>query len=223
MPKQTWKEATLTQIKEYTTEFDTNVFLVSQLGITRMEKILKDTRSRTKNPDGLLLKTVKELADFKIVRYRPDLEPISYEYIPDNDNEQLIFKEKRSIGHIRITKCLDRLGIQYEEEKTFKDMVHKSFLRIDIYFEWCSQKVAVEYDGVQHQKAVDVWGGDAALATGQQRDAIKTQYCIDNDILLFRISHNVKNIEDYFYNCMLKVILLVLFFYAQSLSFSSRS
>ncbi|KKL15105.1 hypothetical protein LCGC14_2508960, partial [marine sediment metagenome] len=114
MPKLTWKEATLNHIKAFLASNDNpvetsnlNIFRVKQLTTTRLEQIVLDTRSRSKNPGWTLDNTLRELRNLKIVRY---VDPGVYEFIPNSDNEELIYKEKRSIGHIRITKCLDRLS-----------------------------------------------------------------------------------------------------------------
>nr|QBK87652.1 MAG: restriction endonuclease [Marseillevirus LCMAC201] len=129
-----------------------------------------------------------------------------YEFIPNSDNEPLIYKDKRSIGHIRIVKCLDRLSIKYEEEKTFQDLKHISYLRFDIYFVLLGRKLAIEYDGIQHQKAVEGWGGEKGLKTGQTRDVVKDMYCTDNSITLLRVPHDVKDIEQYVTNFVCGII-----------------
>lgn len=194
MPKLTWKEATLNYIKELVEKNDTTTFSLQELADYRLGAITIDVRSRSKNPKPLLSKTLKELCDFKILRTTD--EPNVYKYIPNHDNEELIYKEKRSIGHIRVVKCLSRLGIKYEEEKTFSDMKHKSYLRLDVYFEFCGHRAAIEYDGIQHQKEIECWGGSEGLTDTQKRDWEKTSYCYDNHILLLRITHDTKDIEE---------------------------
>nr|QBK87665.1 MAG: restriction endonuclease [Marseillevirus LCMAC202] len=210
MPKLTWKEATLNHIKAFLASNDNpvetsnlNIFRVKQLTTTRLEQIVLDTRSRSKNPGWTLDNTLRELRNLKIVRY---VDPGVYEFIPNSDNEELIYKDKRSIGHIRITKCLDRLSIKYEEEKTFHDLKHISFLRFDIYFVLLERKLAIEYDGIQHQKAVDIWGGEECLENGQNRDLVKNAYCTRNGITLLRVSHDIKDIEQYVIDFVCRIV-----------------
>ena len=55
--------------------------------------------------------------------------------------------------------------------------------------------MCIEYDGEQHFKAVDHFGGQEGLRIRQLHDKIKTEYCKDNNILLLRIKYD-ENIED---------------------------
>ena len=196
MPK-TWKEATVYHIKEMTLTNDTNIFTFKEFSETKISAIMIDTQTNTKYPHRTLDKILRDLRDFKILLHRTDIGPRVYEYIPNNDNEELIFKEKRSIGHIRVTKCLDKLKIKYEEEKTFSDLKYKSYLKFDIYFKLFKQKFAIEYDGAQHSKTIDVWGGNKSLLKNKHRDTIKNSYCKKRRIHLLRISHDIKDIELY--------------------------
>lgn len=200
--KLTWKEATLNHIKVHvmttTDPFDRNnrnVFSIKDISQTKLHIIMDETKSRSKMPERNLDKTLRELNDLNILKHRGEIGARIYEYIPNHHNEELVYKDKRSIGHIRITKTLEHLGIPYEEEKTFKDLKHKSFLRFDIYFKFLFEKIAIEYDGSQHEKAVEIWGGDKALQNSQYRDDIKTQYCKKKGILLFRITPDTKDVE----------------------------
>ena len=47
----------------------------------------------------------------------------------------------------------------------------------------------IEYDGEQHVKAIDAWGGTKGLNRRQFLDRLKTNYCGDNNINLLRIPH----------------------------------
>ena len=50
-------------------------------------------------------------------------------------------------------------------------------------------KTLLEYDGLQHFKASDFFGGEKALTLTQYHDAIKNQYCEDHKIPLIRIPY----------------------------------
>lgn len=50
----------------------------------------------------------------------------------------------------------------------------------------------IEYDGYQHFKPVDYFGGNDALIEIKRKDEIKNKYCRDNDILLLRIPYTKK-------------------------------
>lgn len=56
---------------------------------------------------------------------------------------------------------------------------------------------AIEGDGIQHDKPIDIFGGLEKFKTQVKRDHIKNQYCKDNGIRLIRISHRLfsRNID----------------------------
>lgn len=201
MKKLTWKESVLNHIKDIIHP-DNPLFTFKDLATCRLKSILHDTGSRTKYPERTLDGVLRELRDFKVLIAREDIGNRTYQYIPNNDTEELIYKERRSIGHIRTIKCLDRFRIKYQEEKTFEDLKHKSYLRFDIYFTFLKRKFAIEYDGIQHSQAVNEWGGESALAESRHRDKLKNDYCLNNDITLLRITHEHDiEIETYSFLC----------------------
>ena len=54
----------------------------------------------------------------------------------------------------------------------------------------------IEYDGEQHFRPVDYFGGEKTLSDIIFRDEIKNKYCINNKIYLLRIqSKDFKNIK----------------------------
>ncbi|MFJ7665281.1 endonuclease domain-containing protein [Lysinibacillus sp. NPDC097162] len=56
--------------------------------------------------------------------------------------------------------------------------------------------IAIEYDGEQHFKSVEIFGGEIGLAETQSRDRIKNKYCADNGIPLIRIPYwDYENID----------------------------
>ncbi len=91
-----------------------------------------------------------------------------------------------SKGEARIQEYLEENNIDYiKEAKLFKNY------RFDFFIE--EYNLAIEFDGIQHYEAVPFFGGEEAFLKTQERDYIKNQYCIDNNINSLRISY--KNIE----------------------------
>ena len=98
-----------------------------------------------------------------------------------------------SKGETKVINFLNTNNIKYELQKTFNDCVFKNKLRFDFYlpiFNTC-----IEFDGIQHFKSIEYFGGEEELYTIQQRDKIKNEYCNKNDISLLRIKYN-ENIEN---------------------------
>lgn len=95
-----------------------------------------------------------------------------------------------SKGEFTIAEFLERFDIPYEKEKSFADCVYKKALKFDFaIYKRDSLACLVEYDGEQHFRAVEHFGGERALIKTQRRDHIKSRYCADNGIPLIRISY----------------------------------
>ncbi|GAB3263570.1 hypothetical protein GCM10027425_28080 [Alteromonas gracilis] len=60
-------------------------------------------------------------------------------------------------------------------------------LEVDIYLP--AARVAFEYQGQQHYKAIPAWGGQEALEKLQQRDARKRVLCQDQGVSLIEVAH----------------------------------
>ncbi len=63
-------------------------------------------------------------------------------------------------------------------------------MRFDFYLP--EYDILIEYDGIQHVKPFDIWGGEEGLKLRQYRDKLKTQYAIQKDIPLIRINHTIR-------------------------------
>lgn len=117
-----------------------------------------------------------------------------FEQTPDNHlNGQGCSKCKRSKGEEVIEKILIDNNIKYTTQKRFKDCIDKRQLPFDFYLP--DYNMCIEFDGEQHFKVVEYFGGEKGYEDRQRRDKIKTNYCKENNIFLLRISHN-ENIEN---------------------------
>lgn len=106
----------------------------------------------------------------------------------------------QSIGERRISIYLDRHNVKYKTQHTFDDCRYKKCLPFDFYL--TDYNVCVEYDGEQHFKVVNHFGGENGLLERQRNDLIKTNYCLSSNINLLRIRYdqNVEEVLDAFFN-----------------------
>lgn len=95
----------------------------------------------------------------------------------------------KSRGEAETMKWLDSNGYEYMYQKTFADCRKEKPLPFDFYIP--SAKMAIEYDGEQHFKPIDYFGGDKEFTKRINYDKIKNQYCDDNDIFLVRIPYTI--------------------------------
>ena len=77
------------------------------------------------------------------------------------------------------------------KEYAFDDCRNIYPLRFDFYIP--SINTCIEYDGEQHYRPVEYFGGEEAFKQRIINDNIKTQYCKDNNIRLVRISSKSKD------------------------------
>ncbi len=95
-----------------------------------------------------------------------------------------------SKGEEYIRKWLNSQHINNVEQKRFDDCRDKRSLPFDFYLP--TYNLIIEYDGRQHFEQVESWSGEHGLEERQRHDAIKNQYCKNNNINLLRIPYTVK-------------------------------
>ena len=100
---------------------------------------------------------------------------------------------KVSLGERDISIYLTRNNIKYIQQYKFDDCYNKRPLSFDFYLP--DYNMCIEYDGEQHYKPIEWFGGKEKLEYIKHRDKIKNKYCHDNNILLLRIRYD-ENIED---------------------------
>jgi hypothetical protein len=90
-----------------------------------------------------------------------------------------------------IENYLKELNVDYEKQKRFEDCRYCYSLPFDfaIYNNDKTLRCLIEFDGQQHFKSVDFFGGDDGFEKIKIRDDIKNQYCKDNNIPLLRLNY----------------------------------
>jgi len=93
-----------------------------------------------------------------------------------------------SKGEKIISEFLISNNISFESQYKFDECKNIRKLPFDFYL--YDNKICIEYDGIQHYKPIDVFGGEVEFQKTIFRDSIKNKFCEDNNILLFRISYD---------------------------------
>lgn len=96
---------------------------------------------------------------------------------------------KQSKGELLIAGVLTKLGIDFETQKTFPDCTFKRELPYDFYIE--EYRVLIEFDGEQHYKPIEFFGGKTAFEYQKIRDNIKNDFAKKNGFTLLRIRGNM--------------------------------
>ena len=113
-----------------------------------------------------------------------------FEKRPDKivKNLKCPFCETSSIGEAKIIRILSFNKIKYKKEITFAGCVYEKRLRFDFGLYSNTELVClIEFQGEQHYKSVDFFGGDEEFERRQIRDSIKKNYCKDHRIPLREI------------------------------------
>lgn len=100
-----------------------------------------------------------------------------------------------SIGEKKVESYLRDNKINFSKNKKFDDCKNKVKLRFDFYL--YDINTIIEFDGIQHFKPIEYFGGQVKLEYTIQNDNIKNNYCLKNGIKLIRISYlDIKKIKD---------------------------
>lgn len=91
----------------------------------------------------------------------------------------------QSSGEVKIREILDEYSFKYEQEKTLPYLEYKMPLYFDFYLP--EQNIAIEFQGPQHFKAIDFFGGQKAFEDQKIRDQIKRDWCKVNNVRLIEV------------------------------------
>ena len=96
---------------------------------------------------------------------------------------------RRSHGEQKIAQLLTDNNIHFEMEKVFFKFSNGTNARFDFYVD---NKYLIEYDGETHYAYnMHGWHNEKQLQSQQERDIIKNQWCLDNNIPLIRIPFTI--------------------------------
>lgn len=102
---------------------------------------------------------------------------------------------KLSRGESAISSYLERNNIEYCSQKTFEDLSGDcKKLRYDFYLK--DYNLLIEFQGIQHEQPVDVFGGLDGFVRRQRYDNLKRSYALKHNIPLLEIwYYDFNNIE----------------------------
>lgn len=105
-------------------------------------------------------------------------------------------KCNESKGEREIENLLKDYDVHFFDQYRFEDCKFKNTLPFDFYLP--QHNICIEYDGEQHFKIKDWFGGLDGFVDRIIRDTIKNEYCKNNGIKLIRIPYleyeNIRNI-----------------------------
>ena len=155
------------------------------------EQVLSEFKKTHGNRyDYSLVKYINNKSKVKIICYKHGI----FEQIPYHHKNGINCPDCNiNKGELNISIYLDSNNIKYIKQKIFKDCKYIKPLPFDFYL--LDYNICIEFDGEQHNKVVEYWGGEIDLIKRQKRDQIKNEYCQNNNIRLIRIKFD-ENIEE---------------------------
>ena len=99
-----------------------------------------------------------------------------------------------------LTRYLTENNVIFEKEKTFEWLKYKNNMLLDYYLP--EYNIAIECQGGQHFVNVKKFGGSNGLKVIQERDYLKYQQCLENNVKIIYIlpKRYKKNIREFIYN-----------------------
>lgn len=105
-----------------------------------------------------------------------------------------------SSGEKEVRAFLNDISLNFEEQVTFDGCTHEKPLRFDFaVYDPCGElQCLIEYNGEQHYKPVDFYGGEEMFELIKLRDSIKLNYCKENNItlIIIRFDESVEEVLD---------------------------
>ena len=98
---------------------------------------------------------------------------------------------QQSKGERAIRVFLTYYNVDFKTQHTFENCRNILVLPFDFYLP--DYNICIEYDGEQHFRPVDFFGGEEAFQKRQKNDLIKTEFCENNGIELIRIPYYMLN------------------------------
>ena len=98
-----------------------------------------------------------------------------------------------SHGERMVNSILTKVGVDFERQKKFKGCRNKRLLPFDFYLKNGEVQFVIEYNGVQHYKPVNRFGGEKAFIGVQKRDEIKKKFCESVGIRHIEIPHFISS------------------------------
>lgn len=92
----------------------------------------------------------------------------------------------QSIGERQVKEILEEYGITFEQEKNLPYLEYKKPLYFDFFIP--DYKIAIEFQGPQHFKPIEFFGGKEAFEEQVRRDNLKRDWCRVNNIELIEVN-----------------------------------
>lgn len=98
-----------------------------------------------------------------------------------------------------ISKILEEINVIYQRQYSFNNLFSQKGnpLRFDFAILKNNSVIGlIEYNGEQHYKSIDFYGGEPSFKKQQERDRLKEEYCKTRNIPLLILNKKNKNLKE---------------------------
>jgi hypothetical protein len=182
--KQNWEAVVYELIKE---TFYDKQFTRKELIAECMDKIIKSTNSVGATPNQTLSRILQVIRDRGYLTfYGKGL----YQLTSIGLSTKYLGLPNRSRGEKMVAEILNELDINFKEQIRVNinpEHLKSYYLIFDFRFTHNNTEYAVEFDGAQHIRPVNWFGGESAFKRQVIRDKRKDRYCRAKNITMIRV------------------------------------
>lgn len=102
---------------------------------------------------------------------------------------------KMSNGEVLVERILKDLNVKYDKQYRLDGCSNKQSLLFDFAVHNVDKLILIEYDGQQHYKSIEWFGGEQAYRNTVLRDRIKDNYCKEHNLQLLRLPYYLSDKE----------------------------
>jgi len=191
------------------------IFTRKDLMENHMSTIEKLTNTIGKTPDMTMNRTLQVLRDMGYLKFYADngkkgtymlIKPIQTEQVKKRSKGEMMincilseFKKKVNMKieeQKMLNDCRSRKGgyLSFDFYITFPDLTDKQLTKLSRHLFGCYdtgkqlRAIAIEFDGLQHEKPISIFGGEDSFKYQIERDKIKNRYCKKHNIYLIRLN-----------------------------------
>lgn len=94
---------------------------------------------------------------------------------------------RSSKGEKETSKILDKYNIVHERQKKYDGLIGTGGGKLSYDFYLPDYNLLIEYQGIQHEEPIEYFGGNESFRSQKERDKIKRDYALQNNIQLLEI------------------------------------
>lgn len=105
---------------------------------------------------------------------------------------ELVAKNHSSKGELQVKTILEKYKINFKYQYTLKHKINNRFVTVDFICKYNDETFVIEYNGQQHYKPVEIFGGQNMFELQQIRDNGLRDLCSKYNVHLIEIPYTVK-------------------------------